>query len=225
MTVVLADDQILFVESLKSVLESRSDGISVVGVASNGNEAVELVKRYRPDIALLDVRMPVRDGVEAAKQIHEHYPDVQTVMLTTFDDDEYVVEALRYGAVGYLLKNIPPKDLITSLHAIAGGAVLISPEVAQRLVDHAYQTTAGASERDASADHGSALSQLTEREEKILRLIADGYNNRQIGGELFLAEQTVKNYVSQIYAKLGVHNRIHLMKVASKGLGSTRDSS
>lgn len=225
MTVLLADDQVLFVESLKSVLESRSGDIRVVGIASDGNEAVQLVAQHHPDIALLDVRMPNCDGVEAAKQIHERFPEVQTVMLTTFDDDEYVVEALHHGAVGYLLKNIPPEELITSLHAMANGAVLISPEAAQRLVDHAYQTSARGAESQPASASEDAFAELSEREEKMLRLIADGRNNRQIAQELFLAEQTVKNYVSQIYAKLGVHNRIHLMKVAGEGLGSTIDPS
>ena len=132
--VLLADDQVLFVESLRTVLETRAEDFEVVGVAFNGREALQLVMEKHPDIILMDVRMPEMDGVEATKIIHETYPDIHVLMLTTFDDDEYVVEALNHGAAGYMLKDIPPADLIVSLRAVCKGSIIISPQVANKLL-------------------------------------------------------------------------------------------
>ena len=210
--IILADDQKLFVESLKAVIESRSENIEVVGIAYNGKEAIELVKKLRPDIALLDVRMPVMNGVEATRIIRHKYPDTQIVILTTYDDDVFVHDALSKGAVGYLLKETQPSNLIMSLLAVKEGAVLISPTIAQKLVkqlDNPLQHT-------SSTYQSHWLDELTKREKEVLLLLAQGYNNKAIAEELFIEEQTVRNHVSMIYSKIGIHDRIEVMLLVSK---------
>lgn len=132
--VLLVDDQVLFVHGLRTVLEVRGEGISVVGTAGNGREALELVPQLRPDVVLMDVRMPVMDGVEATRLLRESHPEVNIMMLTTFDDDTYVTEALNHGAAGYVLKDIPPDQLVVSIRAVHNGSVLISPQVAKKLL-------------------------------------------------------------------------------------------
>ena len=134
MRVLLVDDQELFVRNLQIVLESRAGDIEVVGIARDGREALQRVRESKPDIVLMDVRMPVMDGVEATRLIHDRHPAIRVVMLTTFDDDEYVYHALEYGAVGYLLKSIPPDELFACIRAVAGGATLMSSTVKEKLV-------------------------------------------------------------------------------------------
>jgi len=214
--IVLADDQILFVESLRSVLETRAKDIKVVGIAHNGRETIEYVEKNRPDIVLMDVRMPEIDGVEATRIIHSNYPQTQVIMLTTFDDDEYVYEALRYGAAGYLLKDISPKELITAIHVIKEGIFIIAPTVAQRIVQSLKLTKETLVQSMESTNTAPWLKNLNRREIEILKLIAKGYDNKKIAEQLFLAEQTVKNYVSSIYSKLGAHDRMEAMKMAIK---------
>jgi DNA-binding NarL/FixJ family response regulator len=196
------------VESLKTVIEIRAPDISVVGIAHNGMEAVKLVEKYKPQIVLMDVRMPILDGVEATRVIHEKFPEVYVIMLTTFDDDTYVKKALSYGAVGYLLKDIAPSELIASLRAIKKGPVLISPSVAAKLLDHAY----GGGFHKNDSDRETFLKSLSRREREILDLMAQGYDNREIASELTIAEQTVKNHVSIIYDKLGVRDRVQAIQ-------------
>ncbi len=215
--VLLADDQVLFVESLRTVLETRATDFEVVGVALSGREAIRLVVEKQPDIILMDVRMPDMDGVEATKIIHEAYPDIHVLMLTTFDDDVYVVEALNHGAAGYLLKDIPPEELIVSLRAVCSGSVIISPQVANKVLRAREGDTApdeGETRPAPSADN-PFLRFLSRREVEILRLIGEGADNTLIARKLSIAEQTVKNHVSVIYSKLHVHNRMQAMKLAS----------
>lgn len=217
--ILLADDQILFLESLKSVIESRAEDIKVVATASNGHEAVDKVAEFSPDVALLDVRMPEMDGVEAAKQIHQEYPDVSIVMLTTFDDDEYVRDALSYGAVGYLLKDIPPKKLIASIRAVKEGSVMMAPSIAKKLIRQVSVEPAKSPEEEKEEKEEEKpqwLKDLSRRELEVLKLLAEGYDNRQISEQLCIAEQTVKNHVSEIYSKLGTHSRIKTMKMVQK---------
>ncbi len=216
--ILLADDQILFLESLKSVVESRAEDIKVVATASNGHEAVDKVAEFSPDVALLDVRMPEMDGVEAAKQIHQEYPDVSIVMLTTFDDDEYVRDALSYGALGYLLKDIPPKKLIASIRAVKEGSVMMAPSIAKKLIRQVSVEPAKSpeEEKEKKEEKPQWLKDLSRRELEVLKLLAEGYDNRQISEQLCIAEQTVKNHVSEIYSKLGTHSRIKTMKMVQK---------
>ncbi|MGA2612069.1 MAG: response regulator transcription factor [Spirochaetia bacterium] len=216
--VLLADDQVLFVESLRTVLETRAEDFEVVGVAGTGREAVQLVMEKHPDIILMDVRMPEMDGVEATKIIHETYPDIHVLMLTTFDDDEYVVEALNHGAAGYMLKDMPPADLIVSLRAVCKGSIIISPQVANKLLrmrEGEGKPEDGTEVRPKPLPDGSFLRYLSKREIEILRLIGTGADNVRIARKLSIAEQTVKNHVSVIYSKLHVHNRMQAMKLAN----------
>ena len=216
--VVLADDQVLFVESLRTVLETRTDDIEVVGIALSGKEAVRLVMELQPDIILMDVRMPDMDGVEATKIIREAYPATHVMMLTTFDDDAYVTEALDHGAAGYVLKDIPPNELIVSLRAVCNGSVIISPSVANKLLrmkDGERGEDSSHEEPSETPTKNSFLRYLSKREIEILRLIGKGYDNTLIAKKLSIAEQTVKNHVSVIYSKLNVHNRIQVMKLAN----------
>jgi DNA-binding NarL/FixJ family response regulator len=211
--IVLVDDQTLFVESLKTVLETRADDLQVVGVANDGNRAVEVVAENSPDIVLMDVRMPVMNGVESTKLIKESYPDTRVLMLTTFDDDQYVIEALRLGAVGYLLKNMPPAELISAIRAVYEGGVLISPQVANKLVGLLTNPQSKAGEGHDDERVGSLVNQLSSREKEILQLMAEGLDNKEIAGKLYIAEQTVKNYVSVIYSKLGVRDRVQASRM------------
>jgi DNA-binding NarL/FixJ family response regulator len=216
--VLLVDDQVLFVESLRTVIETRASDFEVVGVALSGRQAIQMVIDTQPDIILMDVRMPEMDGVEATKIIHESYPDVHVLMLTTFDDDEYVVEALNHGAAGYMLKDIPPADLIVSLRAVCKGSIIISPQVANKLLrirEGESKPDDGTEPRPRPVPDSSFLRYLSKREIEILRLIGTGADNVRIARKLSIAEQTVKNHVSVIYSKLHVHNRMQAMKLAN----------
>jgi DNA-binding NarL/FixJ family response regulator len=217
--IVLADDQRLFVESLKSVIETRSRDIEVVGVAYDGKEAVELVRRHRPDIALLDVRMPVMDGVEATAAIRASCPETQVVILTTYDDEVYVHDALSKGAVGYLLKETQPSNLIMCLLAVKEGSVMISPAIARKLVRQLDVRPRGSAEEGGAAPW---LDSLSRREKEVLLLLAQGKSNQGIAAQLFIEEQTVRNHVSMIYSKIGVHDRIELMLLVNRSSGADK---
>lgn len=214
--VLLVDDQVLFVESLRMVLEKMANDIAVVGVAQNGREAVELASSLQPNVILMDVRMPEMNGVESARIISERFSEIRIIMLTTFDDDEYIIEALKYGASGYLLKNVPPEDLIAAIRAVFEGNVLMAPKVASKLVEKLVNTTEDKPSVDITLNSPDWLKQLSNREKEILSLIAQGYDNREIAKRLYIGEQTVRNYVSIIYCKMGVRDRVLVAKMASK---------
>jgi DNA-binding NarL/FixJ family response regulator len=213
--IVLADDQQLFVESLRTVIERSAEDIEVAGVARDGDEAVRLVAETRPDLVVMDVRMPVLDGVEATRRILAELPGTRIMMLTTFEDDEYVHEALELGAVGYLLKDIPPAELIAALRAVAGGAFLIAPSVARSLIKRAYP-------KGESGDEPAWLRGMSRREREILELLVDGFSNKEIAAETSIAEQTVRNHISAIYDKMGVSDRAQAARMAKEVLRSTR---
>jgi DNA-binding NarL/FixJ family response regulator len=209
--IVLADDQVLFVESLKNVLEIMAKDFDIVGVAADGEEAIRCVDEQKPDVVLMDVRMPNVDGVEATRVIHARYPWIHIIMLTTFDDDEYVDRALHYGAAGYLLKDIRPIDVIGAVKAVSEGSVLIAPRIASRLVvDPTRQQTQGGKSGDEKRPPWLEL--LSKREIEVLKHLAQGYSNKEIANKVCVAEQTVRNYVSEIYAKAGVNNRYKLIE-------------
>jgi two-component system NarL family response regulator len=200
---------------LKTVLETEADDIEVVGIAHNGREAVEMVESLEPDVILMDVRMPEMDGVEAVRAIKANRPASPIIMLTTFDDDQYVYKAIKYGATGYLLKNISPVELIASIRACKEGAVLLDPSVASKLAGQAESLMR------VSADHGEhtehrRVDMLSNREIEILKLLAQGLGNKQISDRLFISDSTVRNHISTIYSKLDVHSRFEAMEYAAK---------
>lgn len=210
---LLVDDQTLFVESLKTVLKTRAKDMTVLGVANDGPTALAMIAVEQPDIILMDVRMPGMNGVETTRQIKEKYPWIKVLMLTTFDDDDYVVEALKLGAVGYLLKDMPPAELIKAIREVHEGGVLISPKVAAKIVDKLINPV---KERSLNSDQNSLANELSNREKEVLRLLAQGFDNKEIAARLFIAEQTVKNHVSVIYSKLGVHDRVQASRKADE---------
>lgn len=204
--VLLVDDQKLFVESLRYVLESRAPDIEVIGIASDGAAAVDAVNRHRPDIVLMDVRMPGMDGVQATRIIHEQHPEVRILMLSTFADDGYVRQAIDHGAVGYLIKNIAPAEVIKSIRAVKSGIMQIDPAVAKALL---------AKGAPAAGAGGPFVppEPLTGREREVLQLILKSYDNREIAAYLKVGEQTARNYVHNLYSKLGVSSRMQLIRV------------
>ena len=185
----------------------------MVGIAHNGKVAIELVRTLHPDIVLMDVRMPIMDGVEATRVICEKYPATQVIMLTTYDDEVYVHDALSKGAVGYLLKETQPSNLIMSILAVKEGSVLISPAIAKKLVKQLDNPAHSSTSESAAAPW---LDDLTRREKEVLLLLAKGHNNKAIADELYIEEQTVRNHVSMIYSKIGVHDRIEVMLLVNK---------
>ncbi len=208
--VLLIDDQRVFVEGLKFVLEARASDMEIVGLGLNGQEAVSLAESTRPDVILMDVRMPVMSGVDATEIIIKRHPKIKIVMFTTFDDDEYVKAAMKHGAIGYLLKNRPPMELINSLRAVKDGIIQIDPLVAEKLLQTEQRADA------EFADIVEAIRTLTGREREVLHLIAQALDNRQIAEHLNVTEQTARNYVSNIYAKLGTSHRVEIVKILNE---------
>lgn len=206
---LLVDDQVLFVESLQTVIKTTTDDMEVIGIAANGSTAIKMAVELKPDIILMDVRMPDLSGVECTRIIKESLPNVHIMMLTTFDDDEYVLQALSLGAVGYILKDVHTSYLINAIRSVHKGGVLIAPKVARKLVDKLNPPA-----EEAASTRQTILQSLSKREQEVLQQIAEGYPNKEIAQNLFIAEQTVKNYVSVIYSKLGVHDRAQALRLA-----------
>ena len=213
-SVMIVDDQDLFAISLKTYIHNYTDDIHVVGMASNGEQALTLVEECHPHLILMDVHMPQMNGVECTKILMEKNAQQKILMLSTYDKDEYVQEALSYGAVGYLLKDLSPTELIASIRAVSSGVTQISPTLVQCLI------------RKMDAGHSSSLQSvqeelevmetLTNREREIFTRMATGFDNEQIAEELCISERTVRNHVSSVYAKLGVHNRFEIIQLANK---------
>ncbi|UFU04042.1 response regulator transcription factor [Ruania suaedae] len=199
--VVIADDQTLMRQGLQSLLE-LSEEVAVVGHASDGDEALERVVEVSPDVLLLDLRMPGRDGIATLEALRERGSEVPVLVLTTFDDDELVLRALRAGARGYLLKDVALEELVGAIRTLAAGETLVQPALTNRLMR-------GIGRRPEPDDfvHLPTPEPLSPRETEILRLLASGFTNREIAEALFLAEGTVKNHISTLLAKLGVKDR------------------
>jgi DNA-binding NarL/FixJ family response regulator len=197
--VMLVDDQALFREGLRTILSAHADCV-VVGEACNGQEAIEVAKQTRPDVVLMDMKMPVVDGVAATRKIRVALPECKVVALTTFDDDEFVFEGLRAGAVGYLLKEVSADDLLEAIRAAGRGESFLQPSVASKVV-------AEFSRLPPHALPPSDAPPLSSREVEVLRLIARGASNKEIAAALFLAEGTVKNHVTNVLVKLKVEDR------------------
>jgi DNA-binding NarL/FixJ family response regulator len=197
--ILLVDDQPLFREGLRTLLSVQAD-FEVVGEAGNGEEAVRLSRALRPSVVLMDLQMPVLDGVAATRRLRAEQPDCRVIVLTTFDDDEKVFDGLRAGAVGYLLKDAPSEKLAEAIRVAARGETFLQPSVAAKVVAEFARLT-------SSAPAQPLAEPLSAREREVLSLIAKGASNREIADALFLAEGTVKNHVTNILGKLGVRDR------------------
>jgi DNA-binding NarL/FixJ family response regulator len=204
--IVIADDQALVRAGFRKLLEGEG-GIEVAGEAADGQQAIELCQLHRPDVVLMDIRMPVMDGITATKRI---VADGRTrvLILTTYDLDEYVFAALTAGASGFLLKDSPPDDLVVAIKVVAGGEALLAPRVTRRLINEFVAL------RPALQDASAASGRLTHRERQVLPLIAQGLSNAEIARQLHLGETTVKSHVAAILQKLGVRDRIHAVVFA-----------
>jgi DNA-binding NarL/FixJ family response regulator len=201
--VLLADDQALVRGGLRLIVDAEPD-MEVVGEASDGDEAVGIATSTKPDIVLMDIRMPGLDGIEATRRLLAEVPDARVVILTTFDLDEYVVEAFRAGASGFLLKTTPPPQLVAAIRTVREGDALLAPASTRRLLEQVVQPPSDA----------PALDVLTAREHDVLRLLARGLTNAEIASEFVVEPSTVKSHVASILAKLGLRDRIHAVVFA-----------
>jgi DNA-binding NarL/FixJ family response regulator len=206
--VLLVDDQALVRSGFRLILETRED-LEVVGEAEDGRETVDLARRLKPDVILMDVRMPHVDGVEATRRLAAIGSPARVLILTTFDLDEYVYEAIRAGASGFLLKDVQPAQLVDAVRVVAAGEALLAPTVTRRLLDHFASTLPG-------PKPPPELARLTERELEILTLLADGLSNAELAELLFLSETTVKTHVSSVLRKLGLRDRVQAVVLAYK---------
>ena len=205
--VIICDDQWIVCEGLEKILSSDPE-IKVVGTANNGLEAVELVSETNPDVVLMDLKMPKMNGSIATRKIKEQYPEVRVLVLTTYEDDEWIFDAIRSGASGYLLKDLPPKELIRAIKGTAGGQSFVDPAITQKLLDDIAR-------RSPQVDHPTTFK-LSQREKELLALITKGYANADIAEELFLSEGTVRNYISDLFKTLGVSDRTQAAILAIK---------
>ncbi|MBC8506839.1 MAG: response regulator transcription factor [Anaerolineales bacterium] len=198
---LLVDDQRLMRDGLRTILELEGD-LKVVGEAEDGQSGLNAFAEFNPDVVLMDIRMPGMDGVEATRRMIERCPEARVIILTTFDDDEYIFEGLRAGALGYLLKDVSGSELAEAIRKVAAGGALIEPSVARKVI--AEFARLEPAKRSVNVGLPESLS---EREIEILKLLAQGLSNKEIAKQLFLAEGTVKNYVSNVLSKLGVTDR------------------
>ena len=212
-SVLLADDQPLLRRGFRMILEAEN-GLAVTGEAGDGAEAVELARRVKPDVVLMDIRMPGTDGIEATRRITEAQPDVRVLVLTTFDLDEYAFGALRAGASGFLLKDVRPHELVAAVRTVASGDAVVSPRVTRRLLEEYAQQLPDAGADAGRADRYPQLASLTEREREVLAVVAQGLSNTEIAASLFVSETTVKSHVGRILAKLGLRDRVQIVVLA-----------
>jgi DNA-binding NarL/FixJ family response regulator len=205
--VLLADDQALVRRGFRLILELEDD-IEVVGEAADGREALRLTRELEPDVVVMDIRMPELDGLEATRQLQRtgHRPHV--LVLTTFDLNEYVYEAMRAGASGFLLKDVPSEQLVAGIRTVAAGDALLAPALTRRLIEHFVERPP----RDAARPRG--LDELTARETEVLALLARGLSNAEIGAALFLGEATIKTHVGRVLQKLGLRDRVQAVVFA-----------
>jgi len=215
--IVLADDQALLRKGFRMILEAEDD-LEIVGEAADGADAVRLVELYKPDVVLMDVRMPVLDGIEATRAITAATPGDETrvLILTTFDLDEYAFSALRAGASGFLLKDVPPSELVSAIRTVARGDAVVSPRITRRLLEEyadSLPELANRSPAGGVSEH-AALAQLTEREREVLLAVADGLSNAEIAERLYVSEATVKSHVGRLLAKLGLRDRVQAVVLA-----------
>jgi DNA-binding NarL/FixJ family response regulator len=206
--VLLCDDQALVRSGFRMILEARED-LEVVGEAEDGRQAIELSRQLDPDVILMDVRMPNVDGVEATRRLVEAGSSARILILTTFDLDEYVYEALRAGASGFLLKDVQPAQLVDAVRVVSAGEALLAPSVTRRLLDRFAETLPG-----DEAKPPPALESLTDRELEVLKLLAGGLSNAELAEKLFLSETTVKTHISSVLRKLDLRDRVQAVVLA-----------
>jgi DNA-binding NarL/FixJ family response regulator len=205
--VLVADDEALLRAAFSSLIEAEDD-LEVAGTAANGQQAVELAASLAPDVIVMDVRMPVMDGIEATRRITRDRPGSRVLILTTFDLDEYVYAALRAGASGFALKNRPPEELLSGIRTVAAGEALLAPSVTRRIIAHFTGRTA------ATARTPWGLAELTDREREVLELVARGLSNAELAETLHVTLPTAKTHVSRILTKLGARDRTQLVILA-----------
>ncbi len=196
--VLICDDQVVVCEGLKAIL-STAPGIEVVGIANDGAQAIDMIPKARPNIVLMDLKMPIMNGIEATRQVRLQHPDIRVLVLTTYDIDEWVFDAIRGGAAGYLLKDSPRETLVSAIKGTFEGKTYVDPSIAGKLFQQISHSTA--------IHDPEVMKTLSERELDVLRLLARGLSNADIAQRLFLSEGTVRNYVSSIFAKLNVSDR------------------
>ncbi|MBD2388492.1 response regulator [Cylindrospermum sp. FACHB-282] len=199
--VLLVDDQSLIRQGLKALLELEAD-LEIVGEAENGEIAIDLVAQLQPDVIMMDIRMPIMDGVAATREIQKRFPGIKILVLTTFDDDQYVTAALQNGAMGYLLKDTPSEELAVAIRAVHKGYTQLGPGIVKKLLTQF--STMGSIQTPPAPP---SLAELTPREKEVLRLIATGASNREIAQELYISEGTVKNHVTNILNRLNLRDR------------------
>jgi DNA-binding NarL/FixJ family response regulator len=205
--VLLADDQAMVRAGFRMILESEP-GIEVVGEAANGEQAAAATRRLRPDVVLMDIQMPGGDGLQATRRITGDVDlDSRVVILTTFERDEYIFEALQAGASGFLLKNAPPEELLQAVRVVAAGDALLAPSVTRRIIEQFAR-------RPVKPELGSQLESLTQREREVLIMLAGGKSNAELAAELFVSEGTIKTHVSSLLAKLGLRDRVQAVVMA-----------
>jgi DNA-binding NarL/FixJ family response regulator len=207
--VLIADDQALMRAGFRLILEAEAD-LEVVGEAADGLEAVAAAQRLRPDIVLMDVRMPGLDGIEATRRLTNSDCTAKVLMLTTFDMDEYVYESLRAGASGFLLKDVPPEQLVSGIRAVVSGEALLAPSVTRRMIEEFVRRPPSTAARPAPRE----LEQLTAREREVLVLMAHGLSNAELAREFVVSEATVKTHVAHVLAKLGLRDRVQAVVFA-----------
>ncbi|MCX4846477.1 response regulator transcription factor [Streptomyces sp. NBC_00893] len=210
-TVLIADDQPMQRFGFRMLLESQDD-MTVVGEAGNGLEALSLVQQHRPDVALMDIRMPLLDGIEATRRIIKAGSRTRVLIVTTFDLDQYAYDGLRAGASGFLVKDAMPEELLSGIRAVAGGDAVVAPSLTRRLLDAYVQHLPAVPGGPATLD--ARLASLTEREREILTVIGQGWSNTEIAERLHLAESTVKTHVTRILAKTGSRDRVQAVILA-----------
>jgi DNA-binding NarL/FixJ family response regulator len=207
--ILIVDDQAIFAEGLKYAIESRTADFEVLGIAANGREALDKIAITPPDIVLMDVRMPVMDGVKATEAIKKSYPAIKILILTTFEDDEYVQQSMAHGAAGYLIKDRSPDEVVVALRAVARGIIQVDPAISEKL----FRSARAHGEEEEIA---RGLRSLTGRERQILRLLVDARQISQIARDLRIADQTVRNHIANIYSKLGIHNQIEIIRYVNQ---------
>jgi DNA-binding NarL/FixJ family response regulator len=205
-SILLADDQTLVRDGFRSILEHESD-LDVVGEARDGREAVESARRLSPDVVLMDIRMPVMDGLEATRRLLADPDPPRILVVTTFDLDEYVFKALEAGASGFLLKDVRSGQLKEAIRTVAAGECLLSPTITRRLIEEYVR-------RPPPGQLSAQLAQLTEREVEVLRLLARGLSNQEIAARLVVSEHTARTHVAHIFSKLGLRDRVHAVVLA-----------